>query len=268
MLAVAINGATGRMGKALMRAIRENEQVHLCAALTHHGSPHLGQDAGRFARGASLGVPLTGDLSALHRDLDVLIDFSLPVGTMAALERCVALKRNMVIGTTALTEKQQERIRQASAQIAIVLSPNMSIGIHLSLQLLAMAARVLGEEVDVEICETHHRHKVDAPSGTALHMGEVIADSLGWKLADHMVVDRGAQQGARGHRSIGFASLRGGDIVGEHRVLFATVGEHLEIRHQATSRMSFARGALRAAQWVAQKDSGLFSMQQVLDLPD
>jgi 4-hydroxy-tetrahydrodipicolinate reductase len=211
-------------------------------------------------------MPVTSPVSAVTDDFDVLIDFTRPEPTLAHLEICRQAGRRMVIGTTGFSDEQKERIATAAQDIAIVFAPNMSVGVNLCLKLLDMAARVLGEDVDVEIIEAHHRYKVDAPSGTALRMGEVVAAALGRDLKSCAVYGRQGHTGERDRKTIGFETIRAGDIVGDHTVLFAGSGERVEITHKASSRMTFANGALRAAAWLTQQDAGLFDMQDVLGL--
>ncbi|WP_043755607.1 4-hydroxy-tetrahydrodipicolinate reductase [Imhoffiella purpurea] len=263
---IAVVGAGGRMGRHLIQAVTEAQGLRLGAASERPESSLLGTDAGELAGVGRLGVPLVADLSEVTRDFDVLIDFTVPAATMAHLELCRAAGKRMVIGTTGLDEDQRARVSAAGSEIGIVFAPNMSIGVNLCLKLLDVAARVLGDEVDIEIVEAHHRHKVDAPSGTALRMGEVIADALGRDLKEVAVYGREGHTGARERKTIGFETIRAGDVVGEHSVWFAAEGERIEIAHKASSRMTFARGAARAAGWIAERESGLFDMQDVLGL--
>ncbi len=266
MTKIAIAGAGGRMGRALIEAGRESGTIELVAAIERAGSPALGADAGVLAGGAALGVTVSEDLAAAAQSFDVLIDFTTPQATVEHLQVCRAAGRRMVIGTTGLDDGHKAALRDAAASSAIVFAPNMSVGVNLCFKLLDMAARVLGEEADVEIIEAHHRHKVDAPSGTALRMGEVVAAALGRDLAQCAVYGREGHTGARERSTIGFETIRAGDIVGEHTVMFAAVGERVEITHKASSRMTFARGAIRAAQWVSGRPAGLYDMQDVLGL--
>lgn len=238
----------------------------LAAATEHPQSTVLGADAGELAGVGSLGVTVQGDLGAVAEPFDVLIDFTGPEPTLANLSFCRQAGRGMVIGTTGFTASQKDTIAQAARDIPVVFAPNMSVGVNLCLKLLDLAARVLGDEVDVEIIEAHHRHKVDAPSGTALRMGEVVAQALGRDLAQCAVYGREGQTGQRDRKTIGFETIRAGDIVGEHTVMFATEGERIEITHKASSRMTFAKGAVRAARWVTGQASGRYSMQDVLGL--
>ncbi|MGH8549436.1 MAG: 4-hydroxy-tetrahydrodipicolinate reductase [Methylococcales bacterium] len=268
MTRIAIAGAAGRMGHCLIRACRETEGFRLAAAVEHPDSASIGQDAGIQAGLAPISVPVTGDLSALVDDFDVLIDFTRPEPAIQHLEICRQAGKRMVIGTTGFSSEQCVQIRSASGSVAIVLAPNMSVGINLSLKLLQIAAKVMGAYTDIEVIEAHHRHKVDAPSGTALRMGEVIAAALGRKLEECAIYGREGQPGERERNTIGFSTIRAGDIVGEHTVMFADEGERLEISHKASSRMTFARGAMRAAGWILERSSGLYDMQDVLGLKD
>ncbi len=262
---LAIAGAAGRMGKALIQAAQETEGVAVAAAIEHPASTLLGADAGELAGVGGLGVALSGGVDEAPA-FDVLIDFTLPEVTMENLAACRTRGAAMVIGTTGLTEEQKAALEAAAAEIPIVFAPNMSVGVNLCLKLLQMAAQVLGNEVDIEIIEAHHRHKVDAPSGTALRMGEVVAETLGRDLKTCAVYGRQGRTGERDRQTIGFETIRAGDIVGEHTVMFADIGERVEITHKASSRMTFAKGAVRAAQWLAERPAGFYDMQDVLDL--
>jgi 4-hydroxy-tetrahydrodipicolinate reductase len=262
---VVIAGSSGRMGRALLEAVASAPDMHLHAALERAGSPYAGRDAGELASGA-MGVAVTDDLGQAMAGAQVMIDFTRPEASLAYLEACRAAKVAMVIGTTGFDETGREAIVAAARDIPIVFAPNMSVGVNLVFKLLDMAARVLDEGYDIEIIEAHHRHKVDAPSGTALRMGEVIAKALGRDLKDCAVYGREGVTGERNPSTIGFATVRGGDIVGDHTALFATLGERVEISHKASSRMTFALGALRAARFLTGKQNGLFDMQDVLGL--
>lgn len=266
MVKVGIAGAAGRMGRALLAAAQGRPDLAVTAALEAPGHPALAQDAGVLAGIGALGVPLTADLGAALARCAVLIEFTRPEPTLAHLAVCRDQGRAMVIGTTGLDDAQRDEIAAAAREIPIVFAPNMSIGVNLTLKLLETAARVLGDSVDIEIVEAHHRHKVDAPSGTALRMGEVIAQTLGRDLRQCAVYGREGQTGARARDTIGFATVRAGDIIGDHTVLFAGEGERLEITHRATSRENFAQGALRAAAWLAGRAPGLYDMGDVLGL--
>ena len=266
MTRIAITGAAGRMGRSLIEACQQADGVDVTVALEHPDNSLLGSDAGDLVGIGKLGVPIGADLAAVVNDFDVLIDFTRPGPTLANLEICKQAGRRVVIGTTGFSEEEKAQIRAASGDIAVVFAPNMSVGVNVCLKLLDMAARVLGDEVDVEIIEAHHRHKVDAPSGTALRMGEVVAGALGRDLGDCAVYGREGHTGERDRKTIGFETIRAGDIVGDHTVLFAGTGERIEITHKASSRMTFANGAVRAAGWLMGQDAGLFDMQDVLGL--
>lgn len=265
MTRIAIVGAGGRMGRTLIEAVHNADGAELSAATERAGSSLLGADAGELAGVGRLGVTIADTLAAAG-DFDVLIDFTAPAATMAHLDFCLENGKGIVIGTTGLDEAERERIRQAGERIGVVFAPNMSVGVNLCLKLLDLAARVLGDEVDIEIVEAHHRHKVDAPSGTALRMGEVVAEALGRDLKTCAVYGREGQTGERDRQTIGFETIRAGDIVGDHTVLFAGIGERIEITHKASSRMTFAKGAVRAADWLMGRGAGLYDMQDVLDL--
>jgi 4-hydroxy-tetrahydrodipicolinate reductase len=264
MIDVAVTGAAGRMGRTLIEACTQADGVRLGAACERAGSEALGRDAGELAGVGRLEVPVSEHLDPAR--FAVLVDFTTPEASLAQLAVCVEAGRAAVIGTTGFDAAGRQAIERAAATIPVVFAPNMSQGVNLCFSLLAEAARVLGEDADVEIIEAHHRHKVDAPSGTALAMGEVVARTLGRTLEECAVYAREGQTGPRPAQAIGFATVRAGDIVGEHTVLFASPGEQVEIRHRATSRMTFARGALRAARWLAQRPPGLYDMQDVLEL--
>jgi 4-hydroxy-tetrahydrodipicolinate reductase len=262
---IAVAGATGRMGQMLIDAIRASDDFALSGALEIAGSAAIGKDAGAFCA-SPLGVPISADLNIGLQGANVLIDFTRPEGTMAHLEACRERGVAAVIGTTGFTQEQKDRIARISDDIAIVMSPNMSVGVNVTLKLLEMAAKALATGYDIEIIEAHHRHKVDAPSGTALKMGEVIANALGRDLEDCAVYARHGVTGERDPSSIGFATIRGGDIVGDHTVLFAGTGERIEISHKSSSRATYAQGSLRAARFLTGQKSGLFDMHDVLGL--
>ena len=253
------------MGHMLIEAVRATSDCVLNGALDIDGSPAIGKDASAFLGHAS-GVLITQDIPAGLSGSQVLIDFTRPAGTMAHLEACRALGVKMVIGTTGFTDQQKDAIRAASRDIAIMMAPNMSVGVNVTLKLLQMAARALSTGYDIEIIEAHHRHKVDAPSGTALQMGEVIAAAQGRTLKQCAVLSREGVTGERDPSSIGFAAIRGGDIVGDHTVLFAGTGERIEISHKSSSRATYAQGSLRAARFLAQRKAGLFDMFDVLGI--
>jgi 4-hydroxy-tetrahydrodipicolinate reductase len=263
--AVAIAGASGRMGRTLIEAVLASGDCTLAGALDVPGSPGVGQDAAAFL-GRPGGATITADLAQGLAHAQVLIDFTRPEGTMAHLEACRARGVSLVIGTTGFSDAQKAEIQAASADIAIVMAPNMSVGVNVTLKLLEMAAKAMPTGYDIEIVETHHRHKIDAPSGTALKMGEVIADAMGRDLKQCAVYAREGVTGERDASTIGFQSLRGGDVVGDHTVMFAGTGERIEISHRATSRMNYAIGSLRAVRFLAGRRSGLFSMFDVLGL--
>ena len=266
MIRVAIAGAAGRMGRILLDACHQSEAVRCTAASEHSDSPFIGADAGEVAGIGRLDVPITADFAPLSDRFDMLIDFTRPAATLNHLALCHVAGKAMVIGTTGLSAEQKAEISRAAARIPIVFAPNMSVGVNLCFKLLELAARVLGNGVDIEIVEAHHRHKVDAPSGTALAMGQVVAKALGRDFERCAVYGRQGVTGERDRATIGFATVRAGDIVGEHTVLFADVGERIEITHRASSRMTFAKGAVRAAAWLAGRQPGLFDMQDVLGL--
>ncbi|MFH8133340.1 4-hydroxy-tetrahydrodipicolinate reductase [Pantoea osteomyelitidis] len=263
---IAIVGAPGRMGRNLIQAAQQAEGVILGAALARAGSSLIGSDAGELAGLGKTGVRVSDNLHDVINDFDVLIDFTRPEGTLEYLAVCREHKKAMVIGTTGFDEAGKAAIRTASEEIGIVFAANFSVGVNLVLKLLEKAAKVMGDYADIEIVEAHHRHKVDAPSGTALAMGEAIADAMNWKLDDHAVYAREGHTGERKAQTIGFATVRAGDIVGEHTAMFADVGERVEISHKASSRMTFANGAVKAASWLKGKKSGLYDMRDVLDL--
>ncbi len=262
----AVAGAGGRMGRILVQAVTEAEGLVLGAATERPGSSLIGVDAGDLAGVGRLGVRIGADLADLTGAFDVLIDFTVPAATLAHLALCRGAGKGMVIGTTGLDGEQRAAVAAAGASIGIVFAPNMSVGVNLCFKLLDIAARVLGDEVDIEIIEAHHRHKVDAPSGTALRMGEVVAAALGRDLNEVAVYGREGHTGARDRRTIGFETIRAGDVVGEHSVWFVADGERVEIAHKASSRMNFATGAARAARWLGTRGPGLYDMQDVLGL--
>ena len=267
MRRIAVMGAAGRMGKILIEAVQQRAPLTgLAAAIIRPGSSLVGADAGELASLGRIGVPLCEGLDAVADEFDVLIDFTLPEVMLRNLAFCRKAGKAMVIGTTGLSAEQKQLLVEAGKDIPIVFAANFSVGVNLSLKLLELTARVLGDEADIEIIETHHRHKVDSPSGTAMRMGEVIADTLGRDLQKVAVYGREGHVGARARDTIGFATVRGGDVVGDHTVLFATEGERLEITHKASSRMTFAKGAVRAALWLDGKTPGLYDMQDVLEL--
>lgn len=261
----AIAGSAGRMGRTLIEAVFKDENAILSAALEHAASPFLGKDAGEFV-GSPCGIIIGSDLDAALSVSDCLIDFTRPEGTLVHLAACRKHRVSLVIGTTGFAAEGKQAIEAASAEIPVVFAPNMAVGVNAVFKLLDVAARILNSGYDVEVIEAHHRHKVDAPSGTALRMGEVVAKALSRDLDECAVYGREGHTGERPATQIGFATVRGGDIVGDHTVLFAGTGERVEITHKAASRMPYAQGALRAGRFMQGKASGLFDMQDVLGL--
>ena len=268
MIRVAVTGAAGRMGKTNIEAIQAAEGVELGAAIVETGSTLIGADAGEVAGVGKLGVAIVGSLEEVLNDFDVLIDFTAPQATLANLATCAANGKAMVIGTTGLSESEREELNSFGEKMPLVFASNMSVGVNLCFKLLAEAAKALGDDYDVEIIEAHHHHKVDSPSGTALSMGEAVAGALGRDLRQCAVYGREGQIGARTREEIGFATVRAGDVVGDHTVLFAAEGERIEITHKASSRMTFAKGAVRAAAWVAGQGNSVYDMQDVLGIRD
>lgn len=266
MRRIAVMGAAGRMGKILIEAVGQAAGAGLTAAVDRPDSSLIGVDAGELAGLGRIGVSLADELVEVLDEFDVLIDFTHPSVTLRNLTICRQAGKAMVIGTTGFTAAEKKQLEDAAREIPIVFAANYSVGVNLCLKLLDTAARVLGDEVDIEIIEAHHRHKVDAPSGTALRMGEVVANALGRDLQKVAVYGREGQTGARERETIGFATVRAGDVVGDHTVLFAGEGERVEITHKASSRMTFARGAVRAALWLQDQPAGLYDMQDVLGL--
>jgi 4-hydroxy-tetrahydrodipicolinate reductase len=262
---ICVAGASGRMGRMLIEAISQADDCQLCGALEMAGSAALGQDPTAFLGQAS-GLAITADLRTGLHNAQVLIDFTRPQGTLAHLQVCRDMGVNAVIGTTGFSDAQKAEIAAAAHDMAIVMAPNMSVGVNVTLKLLEMAARALNTGYDIEIIEAHHRHKVDAPSGTALKMGEVLAGALGRDLKDCAVYAREGVTGERDPSSIGFATIRGGDIVGDHTVLFAGTGERIEISHKSSSRVTYAQGSLRAVRFLRDHQAGLFDMADVLKL--
>ena len=266
MTRIAIAGAAGRMGKALIEATQKNPHTSLGVATVRPGSSLLGADAGELGNVGKLGVLVADDLLAAINDFDVLIDFSSPLATLEHAKICAAHNKPIVIGTTGFSAAEKTELLAFQAQIPLLLSANFSTGVNLCFKLLDLAARVLGDEYDVEVYEAHHRHKVDSPSGTAMRMGEVLAKALERDLDQVAVYGREGQIGPRPRDTIGFATVRGGDVVGDHTVMFMADGERVEITHKASSRLAFANGAVRAAVWLQQQQNGLFDMQDVLGL--
>lgn len=263
---VAITGAAGRMGRALIESLGQTEGMKLTAAFEREGIALIGADAGEVAGVGALGVAIASNLGASLTSFDTLVDFSIPVATLAAVEQARRGGRRMVIGTTGIDADGRRAIEAAARDIAIVMAPNYAIGVNLCFKLIELAAQVLGDEVDVEVIEAHHRGKIDAPSGTAVRMGEILAATLGRNLATDAVYGRQGVTGPRERKTIGFETIRAGDIVGDHTVMFAGTGERIEITHRASSRANFANGAMRAVQWLAGKPAGLYDMQDVLGL--
>ena len=265
---VGVIGAGGRMGRMLIEAVQENPQTTLNAAIERQGSSLVGADAGEVAAIGRLDVQIVDDLKAVINDIDVLIDFSLPDATEQNMQICAANKVAMVIGTTGFNEQQEQVLTEVSKQIAIVYAGNYSTGVNLSLKLLGMAAKAFGSDADVEVIEAHHKHKIDAPSGTAYMMAEAVAEARGQNLKDVAVYGREGQTGERKAGSIGIHAIRGGEIIGDHTVMFIADGEVVEITHRARARMTFAAGAVRAATWVIKQEVGQYNMQDVLGLND
>jgi 4-hydroxy-tetrahydrodipicolinate reductase len=266
MIKIAVNGAAGRMGGRIITAIKETEGLELAGALEMAGHPALGQDAGLLAGCGALGVAITDSHETALRQAEVLIDFTFPEVSLKNLEVCARLGKKMVIGSTGFTPEQRSQVEDFARRIPVVLAPNMSVGVNACFKILKEAARILGEGFDVEIVELHHNQKKDAPSGTAVRMGEIVAEALGRDYNQSAVFHREGMCGARGKEEIGMQTVRGGDIVGEHTVYFIGMGERIEITHRAMSRDMFARGALRAAGWIADQQPGLYDMQDILGL--
>jgi 4-hydroxy-tetrahydrodipicolinate reductase len=264
-LRIAIAGASGRMGRMLVEAVLDAPDCALAGALDVSGSLALGQDAGAFL-GRATGVTTTDDLDAALAASQVLIDFTRPEGTLRHLQACADRGVALVIGTTGFSAEQKAAIGAAARRTAVFMSPNMSVGVNVVMRLLEQAAKALSQGYDIEIIEAHHRNKIDAPSGTALQMGEIVARALGRKLADNAVFGREGVTGARDPSTIGFATVRGGDIIGDHTVLFAGIGERIEITHKSSSRATYAQGSLRAARFLAHSGPGLYDMNDVLGL--
>jgi 4-hydroxy-tetrahydrodipicolinate reductase len=261
---VAVVGASGRMGRVIMEALLADATAELTAAVVHPDTSLEGVDAGDLLGIGKLGVKFVYNVNDILDDFDVLIDFTSPEFTLSNLSLCQQHKKAMVVGTTGFTEEQKQQVNDFGQSMPVMFAPNMSVGVNLSFKLLELAAKVMGDDVDIEIIEAHHRHKKDAPSGTALAMGEVVASALGRDLKECAVYGREGITGERDRTTIGFETIRAGDIVGDHTVLFASDGERLEITHKASSRMTFAKGAVRAANWLHGKQNGLFTMQDVL----
>jgi 4-hydroxy-tetrahydrodipicolinate reductase len=254
------------MGLCLIKAAELDTRTTLSIATSRSGSLAIGKDAGELAGIGTLNIKIIDDVASAIDHFDVLIDFTRPDASMEFIELCRQAGKKIIIGTTGFSEPQKNLITKAAKEIAIVMAPNMSVGVNLALKLLEMTAKVMGDYTDIEVIEAHHRHKVDAPSGTALRMGEVIAKTLGRDLKDCAIYGREGNTGERDRKTIGFSTIRAGDIVGDHTVMFADEGERVEITHKATSRMTFANGAIRASVWLNDKPNGLYDMQDVLGL--
>lgn len=266
MIRIAVTGAGGRMGKILIETLAAQSGARLTVAVERADSSLIGADAGEVAGIGRNGVALVGDIGSVLTSFDVLIDFTVPGAALANVLASASAGKKIVLGTTGFTAEQRSQIEAVADHTALCMASNFSTGVNLCFKLLGMAARVLGDDVDIEIQEMHHRHKLDAPSGTALGMGEVVATALGRNLSEVAVYGREGQTGARERNTIGFATLRGGDVVGDHTVIFAGDGERVEITHKASSRTAFARGAVRAAVWLAGQNNGRYDMQDVLGL--
>ncbi|MDP2573852.1 4-hydroxy-tetrahydrodipicolinate reductase [Vibrio penaeicida] len=266
MVKIAIAGAAGRMGRNLVKATHLNSDARLGAASERPESSLIGVDAGELCGEGRFEVALVDDFAKAVEEFDVIIDFTAPVSTLANIELCKKYGKQIVIGTTGFSDEERAQIDEAAKNISIVMAPNYSVGVNLVFKLLEKAAKVMGDYCDVEIVEAHHRHKVDAPSGTAIGMGEAIAGAMGNQLSDVAVYAREGITGERTKDEIGFATIRAGDIVGEHTAMFADIGERVEITHKATDRMTFANGAVKAAVWLASKPAGFYTMTDVLGL--
>jgi 4-hydroxy-tetrahydrodipicolinate reductase len=266
MIKIAVIGAAGRMGKVLIEAVQLHPELALGAAIVSESSSLINADAGELAGVGKLGVTCAASLADVKDDFDILIDFTTPALTMQNLDFCTANNKAIVIGTTGLDDAQKTHLENAASQIPVVFASNMSVGMNLCFKVLDTIARTLGDDYDVEIIETHHRHKVDAPSGTAVSLGEVVANALDRNLKEHAVYGREGIIGPRTQKEIGFETIRAGDVVGDHTVLFANEGERVELTHKASSRMTFAKGATRASAWLNKCPAGLYDMQDVLGL--
>lgn len=263
---VAVTGAAGRMGKMLIETIAQSEGVSLAGAVERPGSSLIGADSGELAGIGSNSIKVVGSLQEIINDFDVLVDFTAPAVTLINAALCAENGKKIVVGTTGFSREEKSELSALQSTTALCVAANYSTGLNVSLKLIELAAKSFGDDADIEIIEAHHRHKVDAPSGTALAMGEIVADALNRDLKKVAVYGREGQTGARERDTIGFATIRGGDVTGDHTVMFLADGERVEITHKASSRMVFARGAVRAAQWLSQQANGLYSMQDVLNL--
>ncbi len=268
MIRIAIAGAAGRMGRNLVKASLSHPQVEFVAGNEQPNSTLIGTDIGELVGEGKLGVTLVGDLESVIEQFDIIIDFTAPSNTLNNLALCQKYAKAIVIGTTGFTEEEKRQIDEAAKQVAVVMAPNYSVGVNLVFKLLEKAAKVMGDYCDIEIIEAHHRYKVDAPSGTAIGMGEAIAEAMNHKLSDVAVYAREGITGERSKNEIGFATIRAGDIVGEHTAMFADIGEQVEITHKATDRMTFANGAVKAAVWLADKPASFYTMEDVLNLQE
>ncbi|WP_413111045.1 4-hydroxy-tetrahydrodipicolinate reductase [Thaumasiovibrio sp. DFM-14] len=266
MVRIAIAGAAGRMGRNLIKAVHLSDHAELGAASERSESSLIGCDAGELAGVGRLGIPIVDDLAKVVDNYDVLIDFTAPQATINNIALCQQYKKRIVIGTTGFNDGERQFIDDAATDVPLIMAPNYSVGVNVVFKLLEQAAKVMGDYCDIEIVEAHHRHKVDAPSGTAIGMGEAIAGAMGNQLSDVAVYAREGITGERSRDEIGFATIRAGDIVGEHTAMFADIGERVEITHKATDRMTFANGAVRAAVWLAKRPANFYTMQDVLDL--
>ncbi len=264
--AIAITGACGRMGKMLVESVHTNKATSLVGALDHPGSSLIGNDAGEIAGVGRIGVPVLGDLSSIISRTEVIIDFSTPSATLANAQICADNGTPIVVGTTGFSDEEKQQLTELSSKIPMCIAANYSTGLNISLKLLELAAKAVDEDVDIEIVEAHHRHKVDAPSGTALAMGETIAKARNLDFKEFALFAREGITGARRKDTIGFSTVRGGDVVGDHTVMFMADGERLEVTHKASNRMAFAHGAVRAAVWLVKKEPGVYDMQDVLGL--
>ena len=268
MVRIAIAGAAGRMGRNLVKATHQNPNASVGSGSERPESSLVGVDVGELCGEGHFNVALVDDLSKAITDFDVIVDFTAPVSTLANIELCKQHDKKLIIGTTGFSEEEKRLIDSAAKEISIVMAPNYSVGVNLVFKLLEKAAKVMGDYSDVEIVEAHHRHKVDAPSGTAIGMGEAIAGAMGNNLNDVAVWSREGITGERTKDEIGFATIRAGDIIGEHTAMFADIGERVEITHKATDRMTFANGAIKAAVWLNDKPAGFYTMTDVLGLND
>ncbi len=263
---LAVNGAAGRMGRQLLAAIAERDDANLVGATDAPGQACIGVDASVLSGGAETGVVVVDDMKSLSDTTEVVIDFTSPKVSLAVLQAVKEANQSVVIGTTGFKPEELDQLKSYAESVPVMFAPNYSVGVTVTLDLIAKAAKALGDDYDVEIIEAHHRHKVDAPSGTAVKMGEVVADALGRDLAECAVYGREGITGARDTKTIGFETIRAGDIIGEHTVLYAGNGERIEVTHKATDRMTFARGAVRAAVWLSDQPPGLYDMRDVLGL--